>query len=194
MSFVRTCSLAVVVAVCASTVGSAQQPRPGASASSQAPAAGAGFKVAFINVGALLKGMPGYAQAESTWTKEATAAQEEARKIRAAFDSAVANYQQSQAMMTPSNRTAREKALTAQGDTVQSKLQALQNKIAARERELMAPMQERLKAIIEGVRAEGNYALIIDLASEASENIVSYDRSLDITLRVAQRLAQSPSN
>ena len=75
--------------------------------------------------------------------------------------------------------------------TRQTKLQLLQSRVGARERELLGPLQERLRAIIEGIRAEGNYALIIDVGSEASANIVSYDRSLDITVKVAQRLAQA---
>lgn len=186
MSFVRhwmtglaaIASLALVPAADAQTTPARQE-------------ATGGLRVAFINVGALLKGMPGFTQAESTYAKEAEAIGAEAQKIRAVFDSAVANYQQSQAMMTPSNRTSRERALSARGDTVQTLLQQLQSRLATRERELLAPMQDRLKSIIDGMRAEGNYALIIDLGSEASQNIVSYDKSLDITLRVAQRLTQT---
>ncbi len=153
--------------------------------------AAAGLRVGFVNVSALLKGMPGYAHAESTWTKEAEAANTEAQKIRSVFDTAVAQYQQAQAMMTPSNRTAKERQLQAQQDSVQAKLRQLESRVGTRERELLGPLQERLRAIIEGVRAEGNYALIIDIASEASINIVSYDKSLDITVKVAQRLAQA---
>jgi len=151
----------------------------------------AGSRVGFINSQAILKGMPGYAQAESLWTKEAEGAQAEAVKLRAVFDTAVAQYQQSQAMMTPSNRTAKERQLQAQGDTLQGKLQALENKVRGKEQELLTPLQERLKAVIDGVRAEGNFAMIIDLSSQASINIVSFDKSLDITMRVAQRLAQT---
>ncbi len=192
MSFGRNGVMVVaLVTMLASTAAAqAQQPKPAAPATQ---AASGGIRIAFINAGALLKGMPGYAAAESLFAKEAEAAQGEAQKIRAAFDSAVANYQQSQAMMTASTRTAREKALAAQQDTVQAKLQAIQNRVGLRERELLTPMQDRLRSIIDGFRAEGNYAFIIDLASEASSNIVSYDKSLDITLRVAQRLAQTPA-
>lgn len=196
MSFVRTGMLAMATLVIIGTAPlAAQTPqKPPAASPQQTAPAGAGPRIGFINVSALLKGMPGYQQAESTFAKDGEAAQAEAQKIRAVFDSAVATYQQSQAMMTPSNRTAREKQLQVQQDSVQAKLQAIQTRLANRERELLTPMQERLKAIIDGIRAEGNYVMIIDLASTASENIVSYDKSMDITLRVAQRLAQAPSN
>jgi outer membrane protein len=136
--------------------------------------------------------MPGYAQAESTWTKEATQANSQAEKLRAVFDSAVAAYQRTQATMAPADRAAREKALQASQDTLQANLQGLQTKVESRQQELLAPLQTRLKEIIDGVRAEGNYLMILDISSTASANIVSYDRSADVTMLVAGRLAKSP--
>jgi outer membrane protein len=159
------------------------------SAFAQAAAPAAGTKIGFVNAQALLRGMPGYAQAESTYAKETRAAQVDAQKLQAVWDSTLAQFQQSQAMMTPTNRSAREKQLTAQADTLQAKLQAIEGRVNAREQELLNPIQERLRAVIDGVRAEGNFALIIDLASQFSSGIVAYDKSLDITMRVAQRLA-----
>ena len=47
-------------------------------------------------------------------------------------------------------------------------------------------MQQRLTAIIEGIRAEGNFAMVIDMGNPAvTQLIVAYDKSLDITERVA---------
>lgn len=158
----------------------------------QSPATAGSGRVAFINAGAVLRQMPGYAQAESTYTKELRAAEQEGQKIRAPFDSAVAAFRQSSAMMTPTNRTARERQLQAQGDSVQARLQALEERISGRERELLAPMQQRLAAVIEGVRAESNYWMVIDLGNQASQAlIVSYDKSLDITDRVLRRVRQT---
>jgi outer membrane protein len=150
-----------------------------------------GFRVAFVNAQAVLRGMPGYAKAESTWTKEYQQAQSDGQKLQAAMDSAVAIFQQSSAMLSPSARSAKQKTLEAQNDSLQAKLQALQDKVEGRQKELLAPMQTRLGAIIEGIRAEGNYWMIIDLGNPASQNIVAYDKSLDITDRVARRLLQS---
>jgi outer membrane protein len=155
-----------------------------------APAAGG--RIAFINARALLQGMPGYAKAESLYTRDLNSAQAEGQKLQAAWDSTVAAYQQSQAMLSPSARTAREKALSVQNDSLQAKLQGLQDRVAGRERELLQPMQSRLSAIIDGIRAEANYWLVIDLGNpQIGGFIVSYDKSLDITERVARRLLQS---
>lgn len=175
-------SLLITAAVASST---SAQNRPQADPQQSATAA----RIGFVNAQALLRGMPGYAQAESTYAKEAQSAQSEAQRLRAAWDSTVAQFQQASAMMTPTNRTARERQLQAQADTLQAKLQAIEARVDAKERELLAPMQDRLRAVIDGIRAEGNYALIIDIGGQFAAGIVAYDKSLDITIRVAQRLA-----
>ena len=157
-----------------------------------APAPASGGRIAFIQARALLQGLPGYAKAESLYTKDLATAQAEGQKLQAAWDSTVAAYQQAQAMLSPSARTTREKGLSVQNDSLQARLQGLQDRVAARERELLQPMQQRLSSIIEGVRAEGNYWMVIDLGNpQIGGFIVSYDKSLDITERVARRLLQS---
>ena len=184
----------MIVAVRRLAVGLALVTLAGARiAQAQAPATPApAGRIAFVNARAILTGMTGYAKAESTYTKELQVAQAEAQKLQAVMDSAISTYQQSQAMMTPSARTAREKALTIQKDSLDAKLQALQERVGAKERELLAPMQQRLTAIIDGIRAENNFAMVIDLGNPAvGQLIVSYDKALDITDRVARRLLQS---
>ena len=174
-----------LIALAGAGQAAAQQPNT-------APASGAGtIRVAFVKARSVLQGMPGYAKAESTYTKEAQAAQAQADRIQATWDSTAAAYNQSKAMLSQSQRDAREKALKAQGDSLQGRLQALRDKVDAKERELLTPMQTRLQAIIDGIRAEGNFAMVIDLDNPASANIVSYDKSLDITDRVLRRLLQS---
>ena len=58
-----------------------------------------------------------------------------------------------------------------------------------RERELVAPLEERVKGIIEGLRAERNLAFIFDVGAPGN-NIVAADRTLDLTALVVQRLQQ----
>jgi outer membrane protein len=167
-------------------VAAAQQPN------SPPPLSGAGtIRIAFVKARSVLQGMPGYAKAESTYAKEVQAAQAESDKMQAAWDSTLNAYRQSSAMLSASAKTAREKQLQAMGDSLQAKQQAIKDRIDAKERELLTPMQTRLQAIIDGIRAEGNFAFVIDLDNPSSANIVSYDKSLDITDRVVRRLLQS---
>jgi outer membrane protein len=188
-SLVACGMMALALPLGASHLAAQNPTRPAANA--QPAPAGQPARVAFVNAGALLKGMPDFSKAESTWTKEAEVADAEVRKLQTVFDSAVAQYQQSQALLTPSTRSTKEKQLGAQQDSLQAKINQIQVKVQQRQGELLAPMQDRLRAIIEGIRAESNYSMIIDVGSQASANIVAYDKSLDITVRVAQRLAAS---
>jgi len=175
--------LAIVMLSGASRL-SAQQPL-------SSPGGAGSLRVAFVKARSVLQSMPGYAKAESLYAKDAQTAQAEADRMQAVWDSTVAAYQQSSAMLSASAKAAREKTLNAQQDTLRNKLQAIKDRVDARERELLTPMQTRLQAIIDGVRAEGNFAFVIDLDNPYSQNIVSYDKSLDITDRVVRRLSQS---
>ena len=156
----------------------------------QTTGAPASAKIAFVNARAALQQMPGYAKAESTYVKEGEATQSELRKLQAQLDSALAQFQQQEPMLSASTRATRRKELETKNEQLQTRARDLQQKLALKERELLQPMQERLTAIIEGIRAESNYAMIIDLGAQGL-GIVTYDKSLDITPRVVQRLRQS---
>lgn len=188
----RRLRIVLLVSV-AATPAAVGQPKPGpvtpVTAANQT-----GCRIAFVNLPALLKGMVGYAGAEKAYIAEVEASRTEAEQVRAPFDSAVAQYQSSQAMMSASSRASREKQLRAQQDTVESKLQRLSDRVASREKELLAPLRDRIRAVVDGIRAEANYAMVIDLASPGSEAVYAYDRSMDITAKVAQRLNGPPGN
>jgi outer membrane protein len=161
----------------------AQQPQP---TSGTLPPA----RIAFVNARSALQAMPGYAKAESTFVKEGEATQSELRRLQAQLDSALTQFQQQEPMLSATNRATRRKELETKNEQLQTRARDLQQKLALRERELLQPMQERLTAIIEGIRAESNFAMIIDLGAQGL-GIVTYDKSLDITPRVIQRLRQT---
>ena len=135
--------------------------------------------------------MPGYTKAESTWTKEAEVVQGQIQRMQANWDSTLTSFRQSSAMLTPSARTAREKTLQSQSDSLEAQVQALRDRIDARERELLTPMQTKLQGVIDAMRSEGSIMFVIDLDNPASANIISFDKALDITDRVARRVLQS---
>lgn len=157
-------------------------------AHAQVPPAGA--RIGYVNVGAALRAMPGWTEAESTYTRELEAVQQELRGLQASLDSAAQAFQQQSAMLSPTLRTQRQRDLQQQDERFQARVQELQQRMARREQELLDPMQNRLTAIIDGLRAEGNFAVIFDIGAQASGLIVSIDRTLDITPRVMQRLQQ----
>ncbi len=151
-------------------------------------------RIGFVNVGVALRAMPGWAQAESLFVRERTAAGQELQTMQAALDSAGQAFTQQSPMLSPTNRTARQRELQQQEERLRTRYEEIQQAMGTREQELLSPMQERLTAIIEGLRAELSYGVIFDIGSQASSMVVSLDRSLDITARVLQRIAQAPEN
>ena len=148
---------------------------------------GGGAKVAYVNTQAILKATPGYAQAESTFTKELATYRGEVQKLQASLDSAASDFEQQSVMLSPTQRAAKRKDLEGQQKKLEERTQELQQRAASRERELLDPIQSKVNSVIEGLRASGNYAMIFDVSAPNS-GIVTADKSLDLTQKVIQQL------
>jgi Skp family chaperone for outer membrane proteins len=148
---------------------------------------GGGAKVAYVNTQAILKATPGYAQAESTFTKELETYRGEVQKLQASLDSAASDFEQQSVLLSPTQRAAKRKDLEGQQQKLEQRTQELQQRAASRERELLDPIQSKVNSVIEGVRASGNYAMIFDVSAPNS-GIVTADKSLDLTPKIIQQL------
>jgi outer membrane protein len=164
---------AVLTLVCAASPLGAQQ--------------GGGGKIAYVNTQAILKATPGYASAESTFTKELEGYRGEVQKLQATLDSAASDFEQQSVLLSPTQRAAKRKDLEGQQKKLETRTQELQQRAATRERELLNPIQSKVNSVIEGMRAAGNYAMIFDVSAPNS-GIVTADKSLDLTQKVIQQL------
>jgi outer membrane protein len=171
LSFVGTWAT-LLACVCAAPVAAQQ--------------AGAG-KLAYVNTQTILKSTPGYAQAESTFTKELQTYRGEVQKLQSSLDSAASDFEQQSVMLSPTQRAAKRKDLEGQQQKLEQRTQELQQRAATRERELLDPIQSKVNSVIEGIRASGNYAMIFDVSAPNS-GIVTADKSLDLTDKVIQQL------
>jgi len=170
----------VVVAITAPTVAVGQ----GAS-SAAAPA-----KIAFINSREILQRTPGYAHAESLYLKEVEGYRNEVQKLQQQLDSAVQAFDQQSIALSPAARQTKQRELQALQQRMEQRTNELQDRARQREQELLQPIQARVASVIQGLRAELNYALILD-ADAAGGLIAAADPSLNITARVLQRLSQA---
>ena len=152
-----------------------------------AAAQGGGAKLAYVNTQAILKATPGYASAESTFTKELATYRIEVQKLQASLDSSASDFEQKSVMLSPTQRAAKRKDLEGQQQQLEKRTQELQTRAATRERELLDPIQSKVNSVIEGVRASGNYAMIFDVSAPNS-GIVTADKSLDLTDKIIQQL------
>lgn len=193
----QTLSLTVAAALltlAAPRPARAQQPTPQApaaaaqGASQQAPANGP--RIAYVNTDAILQQMTGYAQAESTLTAEVQGYTSEVQTLQSQLDSAQSAYDQAQIALSPSARQSKLQEIQQMQQRFQQRYKELNDKVASRRQELVQPFEDRLKQILEGLRAERNLAMIFDVAAPGN-NVVAADRSLDLTPVVIQRVKAS---
>ncbi|SRR6266513_5251694 len=157
--------------------------------SSAAPAS-APIKIAYINSREILQRTPGYAVAESTYLKEVDKYRTEIQKLQTQLDSAVTAFDQQSIALSPAARAQKQKDLQAMQQRMEQRTNQLQDQARQREQELLAPIQARVNSVIQGLRAELNYSLILD-ADAAGGLIAAADPALNITARVLQRLSQA---
>ncbi|MEO5799270.1 MAG: OmpH family outer membrane protein [Gemmatimonadales bacterium] len=148
---------------------------------------GAGCKVAYVAAQPVLAQTPGYTAAESIWTKEFEGYRSEIAKLTDSLNKDAAKFEESSAMLSPTNRDAGRKKLEAQQAALDARQQELTQRAGARRQELLAPIESRVTAIIEGIRAENNITMIFDV-SQQSSNILTADKACDLTQRVVDRL------
>ena len=145
------------------------------------------YTFAYLESELILRAMPEYAQAESTFAQEVASMEEEVRTLSVAFDSAVAAFQQQEPMLTPTVRDQRRASLQQMQQQAQTRQQELSQRAQQRNAELLAPLEARIQAIIDGLRAERGYGLIFDVSAPGGA-IVAADPSLNLTNVVVQRL------
>ena len=154
----------------------------------QAPPA---LRIAWVSSQDILRQTPGYAAAESTFARELRSSQSEIQKLQQQLDSAVQAFQQGSIGLSASARQARERELQGLQQRFQQRAQELEQRARQREKELLDPIQQRVNSVIQGLRAEGNYAFIFD-ADAPNSSIIAADPGLNLTSRVLERLRQAP--
>jgi outer membrane protein len=175
-SFYRTaCAILAVLTLTAgfSRIARAQQSAP------------AQFKIAFVNTGVLLDNAPGKTQAESTYARETRGYSDQLKKMSDSLNTMFSAYQKQEASLTTTQKESKQKVLRDLQQSLQDKQQQLAQQAQQRQNELMAPIMEQVKKVLDDIRTEDGYAMIIDGNPQL---ILSYDKNLDITDRVVARL------
>ena len=182
-----------VVLVCLVTVlggSAAAQNPPAATPVRPSTAAGQAAKLAFISSRTILDSTPGYAAAESTFFREFQAMRDEVQKLQQQLDSAVQAFDQASIALSPAAKDVKRRELQALQDRITQRSSELDARARTRNQELLSPYQARINTIIQGIRAEGNYAMIFD-ADAQGNGIVAADPMLNLTSKVIERVRRS---
>ena len=93
--------------------------------------------------------------------------------------------QQQQLTLSPEAKRNREAQIQQKATEAQQRMSQLDELAGQRRAELVQPVMDRITEVIEAIRVEGNYALILDVAAGS---IISADPALDLTQDVIARL------
>ncbi|HSQ29683.1 MAG TPA: OmpH family outer membrane protein [Gemmatimonadaceae bacterium] len=174
-SIVRATVIALALTVTA-RVAQAQQPNQG--------------KIVFVNTQALMEAAPGRAQAESLLSKEGQSYQVQLQKLQDSLNTMLSTYQKAEPTLSAAAKDTRQKALQALETELQTKNQQFQQQFDARKNEVMAPITDLVKKVLDDLREEGGYAMIL-MNDPGQSIIVSADKNLDVTDRAVSRLRAS---
>jgi len=145
------------------------------------------LRLAYINSRLILANTPGRAEAESLFAREMVGFRAQAQRLQQQLDSAVTEYRRTSVVLTPAARQARETEINTLQQRAQTRAQELDQEAQQREAQLTAPIMDRVNAVIEGVRAEYNCAMVFDAGAQGT-TLVTADRALDLSPLVIQRL------
>jgi len=157
----------------------------GLSRGARAQAASGQFKMAFVNTGVLLDNARGRVQAESTYARETRTYGDQLKKMSDSLNTMFTTYQKAEPTLSATQKETRQKALRDLQQQLQERQQQLTQQAQQRQNELMAPIMEQVKKVLDDIRVEDGYSMII---TGDPNMILSYDKNLDITDRVVARL------
>jgi len=148
-------------------------------------------KIAYIDSKVVLSRAPGRQQAEDTFNKEMEASRAQVQKMGDSLQTMIADYQKVQATLAQNVRDQREAAIRKKQDDYQARAGELDQKMQQRQMELVKPIMDQIRKVLDDIRQEEGYAFILDAGSDAGV-IVAADRNLDITEKVIARLKPVP--
>ena len=146
-----------------------------------------GLKIAYVNSQKIIAEAPGRAEAEAQIQKDMNTYREQVQKMGDSLNTLIASYTKSESTLSEAARTAKQKEIQDKEREYQQRVQGLEQKAQQRQAELVRPIMEKINSIIEQVRAEKGYAMVLDAGSQSGV-VVAADSSLDITDQVITRL------
>jgi outer membrane protein len=155
-------------------------------ASAQASAA---QKFAFVNSQAILAAAPGRAEAEAQFAKDMEGMRAQVTRLGDSLNTLQQTFAKEEPALSPTVKETRLKALREKESEYQERVQKLNEQAQQRQEELMQPILESVRKVLDEARTEGGYSFIFDVA--AGSFIVAADKNLDITERVVAKVKLS---
>ncbi len=147
----------------------------------------AAVKIGYVNTQALMEAAPGRVVAESLLTKEGQQYQVQLQKLQDSLNALVQKYQKDEPTLSAAQKKTRQDAMQSLETDLQGKNMQFQQQFQARQNEVMAPIQDVVRKVLEDIRVEDGFAMILDRTPGQTPILVA-DKNLDVTDRVVSRL------
>src|SRR3954462_8724342 len=162
-------------------------------AGAQAPTAASPTKIGYINSAVILQQAPGRAEAEAQFDREVGVYRQQIQRMDDSLRTMMAAFDKDAPKLDSATRESRRTTIGQREVEYQGRARGLDSTMQARQAQLVKPIMERVQSVIETIRGEDGYAMILDVGSQVSL-VVAADKRLDLTDRVLARLkAQGPA-
>lgn len=122
-------------------------------------------KFAHVNSAELVQLCPEMDQARETLAAASQEAQDTYQAMMEEFQSKYQVYQQKVSTWTPAVRETKERELTEIQQRIQEFDQSIQQELSQQQNLLLAPIQQKVKEVIEKLAKEGGYVYVFDASS-----------------------------
>ncbi len=143
------------------------------------------LKIAYINSQEILASAPGAKEAQAQFDKDMQNYNAEAQQLRDELSKMQQDFQAQELTLSKEAKANRQQQIQQKTQQAQQRMQELDQQAQQRRQELVQPVMDKINAVIDKIRTEGNYSFILDAAAGS---ILSADPSLDLTQEVIRRL------
>lgn len=148
-------------------------------------------KIGYVNSARILQGAPGRQEADAQIEKELAGFRAQVKRMGDSLNTMVADFRKAEATLSPAAKETRMRAIQQKEEEYQGRTEQLQQQAQQRQVELIRPITEQVKKVIDDLRQAEGYSMIFDVGNGAGV-IVAADTTLDLTDKVLQRLAAAP--
>jgi outer membrane protein len=146
--------------------------------------------IAFVNLPEILDQTPGFTAAQDVFQSEVEAGRRDLQAMQARVDTMIQTFEREQAALNSQARQRRVDQIRDAQRQIQTAAKDQDERAYDREQELLAPIQDRVQATIDQIRAERRLVAIVDLSADGS-GVLSSDPDHDLTQAVIQRVRRS---
>lgn len=143
------------------------------------------LKIGYVNSQEILANAPGAREAQQAFERDMQAFTTEAQQLQDELTRMQQQLAQQELTLSPEAKRNRQQQIQQKAQEAQSRMEQMDQIASQRRAELVQPVMDRITEVIEAMREEGNYALILDVAAGS---IIAADPTLDLTAEVLRRL------